>query len=164
MPDNPDTLVERPCTCHPDDAPRYCAGKYALSDCLRSELEAAQHAADYFAASFFAEQARLIKSESALEAAQARNAELEGAIEDAIDTLEAMDMHVSNPLYDRLRAQLERTPSQTLERMRKVDHLITIASDVCDWLRRAGLGDSGHGHGLREALSALDKPDPSDAK
>lgn len=35
---------------------------------------------------------------------------LRAAIEDAIDTLEAMDMHIDNPLYARLRATLEPNP------------------------------------------------------
>lgn len=34
-------------------------------------------------------------------------------IEDAVETLEAMDLHVDNPLYDRLRAILE-PPSEAL--------------------------------------------------
>ena len=32
---------------------------------------------------------------------------LKAAVEDAVETLEAMDLHTSNPLYDRLRAVLE---------------------------------------------------------
>lgn len=31
------------------------------------------------------------------------------AVEDAIDTLEAMDLHIDNPLYARLRAVAERS-------------------------------------------------------
>lgn len=34
-------------------------------------------------------------------------ARLRAAIEDAIETLESMGLHVDNPLYDRLRAALE---------------------------------------------------------
>lgn len=34
--------------------------------------------------------------------------QLEAALEDAIETLEAMDFHVDNPLYERLRAALSR--------------------------------------------------------
>lgn len=37
---------------------------------------------------------------------------LRAALEDAVDTLESMDLHVDNPLYDRLRAALE-APSLT---------------------------------------------------
>lgn len=32
---------------------------------------------------------------------------LRASIEDAVETLEAMDLHVENPLYDRLRAAVE---------------------------------------------------------
>jgi hypothetical protein len=35
---------------------------------------------------------------------------LHAAIEDAVETLEAMDLHVDNPLYDRLRTALEQSP------------------------------------------------------
>jgi hypothetical protein len=34
---------------------------------------------------------------------------LRAGLEDAVDTLEAMDMHTDNALYDRLRAVLEPT-------------------------------------------------------
>lgn len=37
--------------------------------------------------------------------------ELLAAIEDAIDTLEAMNLHIDNPLYDRLRAVAEKAPT-----------------------------------------------------
>lgn len=33
--------------------------------------------------------------------------QLEAALEDAVDTLEAMDLHIDNPLYARLRKVLE---------------------------------------------------------
>ena len=36
-------------------------------------------------------------------------ARLRNAIEDAIDTLEAMNLHIDNPLYARLRAAIEPT-------------------------------------------------------
>jgi predicted nucleic acid-binding Zn-ribbon protein len=68
--DEDQAVTDRTCTCPPDERPRYCVGKYALTDCLRSELEAAQYAADYFAASFFAEQARLIEAEKRAEVAE----------------------------------------------------------------------------------------------
>ncbi len=41
--------------------------------------------------------------------AAAEIAKLREALEDAVDTLEAMDVHIDNPLYDRLRAVLEPT-------------------------------------------------------
>jgi hypothetical protein len=34
--------------------------------------------------------------------------QLRDSLEDAINTLEAMDLHIDNPLYDRMRAVLER--------------------------------------------------------
>lgn len=33
-------------------------------------------------------------------------------IEDAVETLESMDMHVDNPLYERMRAALEGTSAE----------------------------------------------------
>jgi hypothetical protein len=41
MTDNDKTLVERPCTCHADDAPSVCQKKYALNECL-IEAQAAE--------------------------------------------------------------------------------------------------------------------------
>jgi hypothetical protein len=35
--------------------------------------------------------------------------ELRAALEDVVETLEAMYMHINNPLYDKLRAILEKT-------------------------------------------------------
>lgn len=38
---------------------------------------------------------------------------MRAAIEDAVETLEAMDLHTDNPLYDRLRAVVEQSPPVT---------------------------------------------------
>lgn len=37
---------------------------------------------------------------------------LRAAVEDAVETLEAMDMHIDNPLYARLRGALEQSASK----------------------------------------------------
>lgn len=40
--------VAKPCTCHPDDNPPVpCAQKYALTDCLRSELATLRRRVDH---------------------------------------------------------------------------------------------------------------------
>lgn len=40
---------------------------------------------------------------------RAERERLRALLEDAVDTLEAMNLHTNNPLYDRLRAALENT-------------------------------------------------------
>lgn len=48
----------------------------------------------------------LVKYAQSLEA---ENERLRAAVEDAVETLEAMDMHIDNPLYARLRDALEQS-------------------------------------------------------
>lgn len=61
---------------------------------------------------------RRLRADKDVARSQARNAAYEAdieqlrvAVEDAIDTLEAMNLHVDNPLYERLRGVLEQEPT-----------------------------------------------------
>ena len=51
--------------------------------------------------------ARQRKLEARITELEAANERLRAFIADAVDTLEAMDLHVDNPLYDRLRVVVD---------------------------------------------------------
>lgn len=67
---------------------------------------------------------------AALEA-EARESETLSYIEDAVETLEAMDLHIDNPLYDRLRAFLEEKAS--VDRFMR---LLEAAQPFFEWAKK----------------------------